>query len=612
LSPQTWQRLLRQIHTPESLIWVWCFGIASALLGPALLVMWSWFMQLLQAGHESSMNGGQTGLPEVLTAGQFLKLPTNWLNAGSSALRGVFGFVALFLVVLAMAFIAVLTCYRTAVHTSLEIATGIQRRLFERASAFAIEKGLSGQQEAIRDTMFVDVPQIRETANQWYRCFPRYLVQSLVALALAISIQPAVTLLFVLSSLILWLIFNRLDSVRRKQRPVLLERARTSSEQLAYLCETSPLLASVHDHEDTKAGFEGQLHAYKQAYTQLSDGGVIRSPLMLGAGAALSGFLLVVVSIRYMDGATQLHLGEVVVLFLALALSAFSFFRLFRAYRRLKQTEPAVVRVAAYLEQTTQESGNEIQKQRPAKLGQIQLEHVTIRNSTGQKLLEDVSLNIKPGTLTAIVSTESVQANALAEMILGFGRPTSGRILLNGQDCMDVDPEYLREHSLWVSSHGPLVQGTVEENLWAGVTPDASLDLMACIKRMRVADSVLNLPDGLMTLVTPNEDRLSVDDLFRLGLTRALVKRPSLIVAQEPDTRVSAQVESATLEAIQQLKQPTTTLILLPKRLSTLRAADQIVLVSGHRIAGIGRHAELLMNSESYRHFNYMHFSTPA
>jgi ABC-type multidrug transport system fused ATPase/permease subunit len=132
---------------------------------------------------------------------------------------------------------------------------------------------------------------------------------------------------------------------------------------------------------------------------------------------------------------------------------------------------------------------------------------------------------------------------------------------------------------------------------------------MSIAKRMHVSDAILNLPDGLATLVTPDEDRLQPDALFRIGLARALVKKRSLIVAQEPSVRVKSTTESETLDSIMQLKSDNTMLVVLTQRLSTLRAADQIIVLHEHKIAGIGNHTQLLEQSEIYRHFNYMQFS---
>ncbi len=588
---------------------VWVFGTLAGLLIPVLMVFGGWLIELLLVGQEGLADGSPSAMPAHLTVGTFFHLNTAWLNADGSILRGVLGLVALVVIVIALECIALLTCYRAALHTSLEIAVQLQQRLFGKSEALAMEQGLSGQQEAMRELLYVHVPSIRESISQWFRVFPRHLVQASLLLALAASIHLWITILALICAVVLWILYSRIESARRTNRPVLFERARAASEQLAYLCSTAPLLAFVHDQEDTKLSYEGHLNSYRHAQLQLADGSTWKSPAMLLTSALLTAFLIVVISIRFLDEFSDLHFGELSVLSGAMLLSIASFHRFQRALRRYKIAEHSADQLASYLEQPTLNKENQNLKIPTGIVNSIVLDHVTIKNSSGQKLLEDISSTIPLGKLTAIVASQSVQANAFAELLFGFGRPSSGRILIDGVDSTDIDQSAIRKFSLWVAERGPLVHGSIEGNLWSTGSPDATIDLMALARRVNVSDAILNLPDGLATLVTPNEDRLLPDALFRIGLARGLVKKRSLVIAQEPSVRVKATTESETLNALLQLKSDSTMLVVLPQRLSTLRAADQIIVIHEHKIAGIGTHTQLLEQSEIYRHLNYMQFS---
>jgi len=610
LHSRVWQRLVRQIKMPEHQWAVWIFGTIAGVLIPILLVLGGWLIQLLLAGHISMADGKPAStLPTQLSVGKFFTLNPSWLNAGGSVLRGVFGIVVLLVIVIALECIALLTSYRAALHTSLEITVELQRKLFGKSGALAMEQGLSGQQDAMQEMLFVHVPTVRESVSQWFRVLPRHIIQASLLLLLAASIHLWITLLATICTVFVWVLYSNLESTRRKKRPVLFERARTASEQLSYLCNTAPLLAFVHDQEDTKLRYEAHLNSYRTAQLQLADGGTWKSPVMLLTCAALSAFMMIVVSIRFLDESANLHFGEVLVLCCSILLAVASVHRFNRAYRRYKTAEPAAERLSAYLEQPTPDVSQENRIVPTKILHSIVLDHVTIKNSSGQKLLEDISTMIKPGQLTAVVSSQSVQASAFAELIFGFGRPASGRILVDGVDSTDLDPSAIRNLSLWATARGPLVHGTVQENLWSVGLPDATVDLMSIAKRMHVSDAILNLPDGLTTLVTPDEERLLPDALFRIGLARALAKKRSLIVAQEPGVRVKSTTESETLDSILQLKSESSLLVVLTKRLSTLRAADQIIVIHEHKVAGMGNHAQLLEQSEIYRHLNYMQFS---
>ncbi len=609
LHSRVWQRLVRQLKLSEHHWAVWVFGTLAGLLMPVLLLFFGALIQLLLVGQLGLAEGNAASMPEQLKVGRFFELDTAWLNAGGSILRGVLGIVALIVILIAVECIAVLTCYRAALHTSLEMAVELQRKLFVKSNALAMEQGLSGQQDAMQEMLSIQVPTVRESMSQWFRVFPRHVVQSLLLFVLAATVHLWITALAFICALVVWLLYSNLESARRKKRPVLFERARAAGEQLSYLCSTAPLLAFVHDQEETKQSYESHLSSYRQSQLQLADGGTWKSPTMLLTCALLTALLIVVVSIRFLDESSNLHAGGIFVLGSCILFTLVSLLRFQKAFRRYKVAEPAVERLACYLEQNTIDTSQEKRVVPKSILQSIVLDHVTIKNSSGQKLLEDVSATIKLGELTAIVASQSVQANAFAELIFGFGRPASGRILFDGVDSTDIDPTAIRNFSLWAAARGPLVHGSVEDNLWSVGSPDATVDLTDIVKRMRVYESIQNLPDGLSTLVSPNEDRLLPDALFRIGLARGLVKKRSLIIAQEPSFQVKSTTESETLHAILQLKDERTMVVVLPQRLSTLRAADQIIVIHDHKIAGIGTHAQLLEESEIYRHLNYMQFS---
>ncbi len=604
---KTWQRLSGAIGRSNSSGSVWAFGIIAGLIVPVGLILVGWMVQLLLSGKHA-MELSQPML-EQLSVGQIFVLPTAWLNANGSILRGVLGLLVLLVVAVALEAVFLIACHRAALNDSLDFAIDVHRKLFAKSGALAIEYGLSGQQSALRELHLANVPQVREALFRWNYVFPRHLIQAMLLVALACMIQPWFTILAMLCLLLLWLFRNFLDSNLRKNRPVLEERARASGEQLASLCETAPLLAAMHSPDETNQRLEGHLQSFRQSQTLLTDIGVSKMPSMM-VGYVLVGVLLMVVwSIRFLDPSTNLHFGESLTMFLSVVIAVLGVLRLGLAYQLALGTEPIADKIASYLEEITHENPAEDAIELASIRDQLAFEHVTFRDSSGQKLLEDISMVLKPRQITAIVASRPVQARALAEMIFGFGRPTSGRILIDDRDSTDIDSECFRKLAIWVAPNGPLVDGTIEANLWAGGPSDATVDLMMMAEETNVSEAILNLVDGLATMVSPTDDRLQPDQLFRLGAARALVKKPALVVAEEPSNRVNSMTEANTTEAIQNVTKSGVAMVVLPQRLATLRAAHQIVVLHEHRIAAIGSHAQLLETSEIYRHLNYIHFS---
>ncbi len=590
-----------EIHRPESTWLAMLFGSIAGFLLPVLILLLGWTLDLLVRGSTGDM-------PSELRVGPWM-LQTSWLSAGASPLRGILGLVVLMAIVALMKLLAVVICERAACHASLDFDTQVQKLLFSKSGALATEHGLSGQRSLLHEFQLTSIPRIRDAILAWYAAMPRFVIHVVLLFALASTIDPWLTATAAVGIFILRTTFFYLESNRRKQRPVHLERWRAAREKLAYLCDTAPLLATIHDTGDTANSYRSHLQSYRQSGLSLMDFGGLRSPVLQLMGVALATLLSILAAVQILDTSGPIGIGAIATLVVAVTMGILAFSRAGAAVSRRREAEASVQQVVNYLSQG--ESG-EVQKdlQEPVQVsGALEFDHLTIRESSGQKLLENISLRLQPGQITAIVGTENVQTRALAELILGFGRPTSGRILIDDVDSIDIARASIQKLSLWVSPNGPLVSGSIEENLWINGHPDATVDLMEVARRARVAEAIFNLPEGLQTLVSPAEDRLQPDAMFRLGIARGFVKKPSIVVAEEPQPAARASIEHDTTEALLQLKADGVIVVVLPSRITTLRAADQVLLVHEHRIAAVGTHAELLETSELYRHLNYLRFS---
>ncbi len=117
---------------------------------------------------------------------------------------------------------------------------------------------------------------------------------------------------------------------------------------------------------------------------------------------------------------------------------------------------------------------------------------------------------------------------------MGYGRPVSGRLLIDGTLVSDLTPQSLSNCSLWVSADGPLITGTVQDNLSRRTGDYASLDINEILRASKATEIVQRLPDGLATLITPNDDRLSDDAAFRLGIARANCDRLQSCSSKNP------------------------------------------------------------------------------
>ena len=498
--------------------------------------------------------------------------------------------------------------HRASVMAAVDTEQSLHDQLFHHSSALATERGLSAQSPMLRSFREQHLPMIRNSIAQWLESFPKHLLHFVLLSAIAALIHPWLTISALLASLIVRTLYILQSHKFNSSRWLYKQRWTQSAEQMASLAQDAPLLATIHNSEETLDTFRSTLLTYRNSGQTLLGGERAKFPLVPIASVLLGALLLILLALGMLDPRKHLSLGLAVLWGSSMACAILSAYKLRLAWHALRKSLPMLNEVHEYLAiRPTPLVGST--KQLGSALAQgIMAEHVTLQASDQQKLLDDITVHFKPGQLTVVVSPDPCLAKALVEMILGFGQPSSGRLLFDTIDSKDLSNDAIRDASLWVAANGPLVSGTIEDNLWLGSPRDATVDLRDVTDKARMSQAIFNLPDGLQTLVSAKEERLSSDLLFRLGIARGFLKKPSLIVAEEPKaSQPAAEVE--TTRALLELRNQKRIVVVLPNRISTLRAADQVVVMSHRKILDVGTHAELLERSELYRHWNYMHFA---
>jgi ATP-binding cassette subfamily B protein len=596
--PSFWPRRAA-IQRPGSTWLAILAGVLSGFLLPFGILWIGWTIELLVECVIGNV-------PPSVKVG-LLALPTEWLGAGNSAVRAVSAMLVILAGIFFIKYLAVSVTQLAAHYSAFDFDVQVQKRLFEKSAALATVDGLSVQRSALHEIQSDSVPKVRESIAAWYMASPRYMLRVLLLTALAASIHPWLTATAVVGLFVLRTFYSYVESSVRKRREAHWEQWRTSRERLSYLCDTAPLLATIHNSEDTAQEFQSLLQTYRHASMKLLDFSGWKSPTVRLISTMLALILGILVSIRVFAG-PSIGLGGATVLCTSVAIAVYSLSQIRAAYASRRTAEGSLQQIVSYLCQP-QPTENRSDLRNPSRVEkELVFDHLMLRESNGKKLLEDVSVTLRRGQMTALISDDRFSARALAELCLGFGKPTSGRMLIDDNDSNDISRIALQRLALWVAPNGPLLSGSITENLWINEQPDATFDLMDAARKARVADAILNLPEGLQTLVSPVEGRLPPDAMFRIGLTRGFVKKPSIIVAEEPGPGQGA-IEAESTDALMQLRNDGFIVVVLASRLSTLRSADQIVLLHEHRVQDIGTHTDLLDRSELYRHLNYVRFT---
>jgi ATP-binding cassette subfamily B protein len=215
------------------------------------------------------------------------------------------------------------------------------------------------------------------------------------------------------------------------------------------------------------------------------------------------------------------------------------------------------------------------------------------------QVLNDISFTVEPGQMVAIEGPSGAGKTTMTSLIPRLYDVSSGKILVGEHDVRDVTLESLQAAVGVVTQDAHLFHDTIEANLRYAAPDATSHQLWNALTAARIADLVRALPDGLATVVGDRGHRLSGGEKQRLAIARMLLKSPSVVILDEATAHLDSESERYVQEALDTALEGRTSLV-IAHRLSTVRAADQILVVDDGRIVERGSHEALLRESGLY------------
>jgi ATP-binding cassette subfamily B protein len=233
--------------------------------------------------------------------------------------------------------------------------------------------------------------------------------------------------------------------------------------------------------------------------------------------------------------------------------------------------------------------------------GTVEFRNVSFRYPGAEEdVLHDINFTAQPGQTTAFIGSTGAGKSTIINLIPRFYEVTNGAILIDDVDIREVTQHDLRDKIGYVPQKSALFSGTIESNLLYADKNASPEMLTSAIEIAQAKEFVESKPEGVATEISQGGANVSGGQKQRLSIARALVKKPPIYILDDSFSALDFKTDAALRRAFKE-KATNSTLLIVTQRVSTVKNAEQIIVLDEGRIVGKGTHPELMENCETYK-----------
>ena len=516
----------------------------------------------------------------------------------------IFRMGAIMLVVAGVAMTGGVLAAKNAAFAAQGLGANLRRAEFEQVSAFSFADIDRFSSASLITRITTDVTRIQDVVAQSLRLLVRSGVMLVVSLIVAMTIQWKLALIFLciipVVAVAIGVLMKICVPLFRNMQQRIDDLNETVQENLVGIRVVKSYVREDHERGKFKRVNDNFTRAGLAAVMRI----ILMSPFMT-LGISITTVLILYIGGRMVLGG-DLEIGLLSSLLNYVMMVLMSVMMLAMCLLQYTRAKASAQRIFEVLDTTSDiQDGN--LPALPPRTGAVEFRDVSFKYSaegSGDDVLSHISFSARPGQVVAVIGGTGEGKSTLVNLIPRFYDVTAGTVLVDGADVRDYPLDELRQRVGMVPQTNFLFSGTIRENLLWGDEHATEEQVIQAAKDAQAYDFIMSFPDGFDTHIEQGGVNVSGGQKQRLCIARAMLRRPSVLILDDSTSAVDSATE-ALIRASFHANLKHTTVFIIAQRISSVRDADQIIILEDGEIGGIGTHDELMARNRIYQEIYY-------